>query len=254
LLALVAAKGPATDMGYRTAFKRDKDGTSDVFDGKHYRRLRKTPVTVNGAHLPHKFFDGPQDVAMGLATDGFAPYKKKKDCTAWPIVLVNYNLPPNLRFRRKHVICVGCIPGPNKPKDMDSFLWFLVMEFLCLAYGVKANDGTQGGRQFILRAYLILCTGDMPAIAMLMRMLGHNGILSCRMCSIRGVRNPDRPRATTHYPALHRRRHPSKPQPTIYDGANLPLRTHHEFLEQAKEVQLAAGPGERKRLSQDCHY
>jgi hypothetical protein len=250
LLALVAAERPATDMGYRAAFKRDKGGVSDVFDGKLYRRMRKRHVNVNGAELPHKFFDGPRDVAIGFATDGFSPYRKKT-ITAWPIVLVNYNLPPKLRFRREHIICVGCIPGPNKPKNIDSFLWFLVMELLRLAHGVKANDGACGGRQFILQAYLILCTGDMPAVAMLMCMLGHNSVHSCRMCSIRGIRNPDRPRATTHYPALNRQRHPSKPTPAAYDAAHLPLRTHDNFLNQAQQVQLAAGPGERKQLAQD---
>jgi hypothetical protein len=251
LLALVEAERPAADMGYRAAFEKDKDGVSDVFDGKQYRRMRKKFVTVNGRLLKHKFFDGPRDIAIGLSTDGFSPLKKKKNLTAWPIVLVNYNLPPKLRFCWENVICVGCIPGPNKPKDVDSFLWFLVMELLRLAHGVKANDGTRGGQQFILRAYLILCTGDMPAVAMLMRMLGHNGILSCRMCSISGVCNPDRPRATTHYPALHRRRHPSKPEPAIYDADNLPLRTHKEFLDQARSVQLAVGPTQRKQLSQE---
>jgi hypothetical protein len=250
LLALVEAERPATEMGYRAAFKKDKDGVSDVFDGKRYHRMRKKFVSVNGQQLNHKFFDGPHDIAIGLATDGFSPLRKNKNMTAWPIVLVNYNLPPKLRFRREHVICIGSIPGPNKPKEMDSFLWFLVMELLRLAHGVKANDGTRGGRQFILRAYLILCTGDMPAVAMLMRMLGHNAILSCRMCSICGVRNPDRPRATTHYPALHRRRHPSKPKPAIYDAAHLPLRTHKNFLSEARQVQLAAGPTKRKDLAQ----
>jgi hypothetical protein len=95
-------------------------------------------------------------------------------------------------------------------------------------------------QQFILYAYLILCTGDMPAVAMIMRMLGHNTMLSCRMCSIVGVRNPENPCATTHYPALDRHCHPTKPIPTNYNPWSLPTRTHDEFLAQAQEIQMAA--------------
>jgi hypothetical protein len=186
LLALVEAGPTAKHMGYQSRFRPNPNKVSDVYDGDRYKSMCTTPVTINGHPLPHNFFSDHRDIALGLATDGFAPFKKRQ-VTAWPILLVNYNLPPSLRFRREYLICVGCIPGPNKPRDIDLFLWILVMELLRLAAGVKAFDGSGSGQQFILHTYLILCTGDMPAVAMLMRMLGHNAILACRMCNICGV-------------------------------------------------------------------
>jgi hypothetical protein len=58
-----------------------------------------------------------------------------------------------------------------------------------------------------------------------------------------------KPNASTHYPALNRRRHPTKPSPAVYNAADLPIWTHTEFMAQAQEVQLASGLTERKRLA-----
>ncbi|KAG5649482.1 hypothetical protein H0H81_003565 [Sphagnurus paluster] len=90
--------------------------------------------------------------------------------------------------------------GPNKPKDFNSFLWLLVAELIQLSLGVTAYDTTSGSL-FTLRAYLILVFGDMPAIAMVMQMKGHNGISPCRSCHIKGIRIPNA-RGTTHYVPL----------------------------------------------------
>jgi hypothetical protein len=245
LLALVQSKKSSKLMEYRSQFVRSRNGVRDVFDGRRYRKLCKTHVTVNDRRLPHKFFSDGRDIALGLATDGFSPFKKKK-ATAWPLVLVNYNLPPSIRFRRENLICVGDIPGPKKPKDIDSFLWFLIMELLRLAVGVRAFDGQS---QFMLHAYIILGTGDMPAVAMLMHMLGHTGISGCRMCSIRGISDPTKPRSTAHYPALDRSKFPGRPEPSKYDAKKLPLRNHAELMGQARRTQLATGVAERKRLA-----
>jgi hypothetical protein len=248
LCALVEGKVMARHMTYRSKFMSTKHGTSDMFDGKHYWKLCKSHVKLDGRRLDHTFFSDLHDVALGLATNGFSVWNKGK-ATAWPLLLVNYNLPPQLRFRQEHVICIGCIPGPKKAKDANLFLWFFIRELLHLAMGVKACNGLQGGHQFILQAYLMLCTGDMPAIAMLMQMLGHNRILGCCMCNIEGVWNPSNPCATTHYPALNRRRHPSKPTPVAYTASALPLRTHKEFMAQAREVQLASSKSKCQSLS-----
>jgi hypothetical protein len=121
LLALVETQLLATDMGYCARYRkeRQKGLKKDIFDGRLYRHFQHSHITVDGRTLPHQFFSDERDMALGLATDGFAPYKKQP-ITAWPLILVNYNLPPALRFRSKNIICVGCIPGPNKPK-CDTF-------------------------------------------------------------------------------------------------------------------------------------
>jgi hypothetical protein len=62
--------------------------------------------------------------------------------------------------------------------DIDSFLFPFVRELLRLAIGVKAFD-VKTGHTFRLRAYLLAMFGDMPAMSMVMRMKGHNGVKPC---------------------------------------------------------------------------
>ena len=88
----------------------------------------------------------------------------------------------------------------------------------------------------MLHAYLIVVFGDIPAISMIMRMKGHNGISPCRMCKIQGIRIPSS-WITTHYVPLNRD-HFSGVNPG-YQAHSLPLRNHDTFLNQAVEVQTA---------------
>ena len=89
---------------------------------------------MDGWQLRCCYFSDPRDIALGLSTDGFAPFRQRK-MTAWPIIVYNFNLPPDIRFHREYILCLGVVPGPNKPKDFDSFLLPAVEEFLRLCNG-----------------------------------------------------------------------------------------------------------------------
>ncbi|KAF8751525.1 Transposase family tnp2 [Rhizoctonia solani] len=106
----------------------------DVFDGQDYRRLRATPVNPPGGY---HFFDNPEDLALGLSTDGVTLFKRHRRglSTAWPIILINYNLHPRYRTKLDNIICVGVIPGPTQCKDINSFLTPLLNELLELEAG-----------------------------------------------------------------------------------------------------------------------
>lgn len=252
LKAFLANKPMAKEMGYRSeAQRKHVPGTIlDVTDSTNYRSLLSKPVTVDGKELPHKFFEDPRDVALGLSTDGFAPFKRRTK-TAWPLLLINYNLRPEIRNHLENMLALGVIPGPKKPIDFDSFLWPFVQELLRLEVGVHAYDSLSDAF-FALRAYLILVFGDIPAMSMVMRMKGHNGSCPCRMCEVRGVRIPDS-RNPVHYVPLDRTRHPDaalQPDPILsYDPEHLPLRTHADFIDQAKKVQFAATESDSERLA-----
>ncbi|CDO74857.1 hypothetical protein BN946_scf185004.g7 [Trametes cinnabarina] len=222
----------------------------DVMDSERYHTLLKERVTVGSQVLNHKFFEDPHDVVLGLSTDGFAPFRRRTQ-TAWPIVLFNYNLPPEICFHLEYVLSVGVVPGPKKPHDMDSFLWPLIQELHRLAIGVHAYDALSDEFS-ALRAYLLLVFGDIPAISMVMCMKGHNALSPCRMCKIRGVRIPGSSNPI-HYVPLCRPHHPdADADPAfveVYDPAHLPLRTHGEFLRQAEEVQMAPSEAKAARLA-----
>jgi hypothetical protein len=227
-------------MLYRSKYQHDGTSLQDVMDGANYQRLRETNVTINNQPRPYKYFEDHRDIALGLSTDGFCPFRNRKK-TCWPILIYNYNLSPEIRFWIRHILCVGVVPGPYKPKDFDSFLWPLVEELLKLGAGIKAFD-LSSDEIFALRAFLILVFGDIPAVSMVMRMKGHNGLVPCRMCKITALRTPNS-RSPGHYVPLHRARHPAvKNNNTVthvYDPANLPLRTHADFLDTARAVQMA---------------
>jgi hypothetical protein len=251
LIALAGDPTTAQEMKYRSEeFIPSSDGVSDIFDGLHYQSLRTKHVVVGDETLPHKFFADDRDIALGLSTDGFSPFKRRKT-TAWPLILFNYNLGPEIRFHVDRILALGIVPGPKKPLDMDSFMWPAIVEFLKLMRGVNAFDGLSK-KFFSLRAYLIAVFGDIPAISMLMRMKGHNGISPCRMCGILGLRIPDS-RATTHYVPLDRSRHPNvinnAAAVSSYKPTDLPLRTHDQFMAQAREVQSAPTVAAADRLS-----
>jgi hypothetical protein len=236
------------DMQYCSNFQHDPNVIKDVMDGAHYQRLCESFVTVNRQQLPHKFFQDPRDVALGFSTDGFAPFKRRKK-TCWPLIIFNYNLPPEKQFWARNTLCLGVIPGPKKPKDADSFLYPAVEEFVKLAHGVRAWDACARDH-FWLRAFLIICFGDIPAISMIMCIKGHNGLLPCHMCKISGLRPPES-RHPIHYVPLDRSRHPNVRSSSTaikkYSPASLPLRTHNDFMATARLVQFAVTEAESER-------
>ena len=231
LTTLYTDANTAKLLRYRHEYQSRHGSSADVFDGSHYQQLRQTHVSIDGESLGYKFFSQPTDMAIGFSTDGFGPFKRRKQ-TCWPIIVFLYNFPPEVRSKVSNIFCMGMIPGPSAPKDFDSFLLPFVEELLKLARGVPAFDASTD-LNFILRAYLILGSGDMPAVAKILRLKGVNAIVPCRACKIVAVRNTNGGHRSHYYAALHTGADRS------YEPLNLPLRTHDEFIRQALDVARA---------------
>ena len=249
LRALMLNRTYTTRLQYR-ADEHPKTGrpgtTTDIFNGLHYCSLLKERVVVGDRTYPHNYFSDHCDVALSFATDGFTPFKKLKH-TTWILLVFNYNLPPEQRFQKDNILCVGIIPGPKKPWDADSFIYPLVRELLELAIGVSTYDALSRSL-FALHAYVITGFGDIPAVSMIMHMKGHNGLCPCRMCSILAICIPDSQNKTLYVP-LSCRNHPAPTNVVKYHPENLPLRSHEDFMEQAKEVESAPTEIQREELA-----
>jgi len=130
-----------------------------------------------------------------LSSDGFGPFRRRIK-TAWPIILFNYNLPPEERFSSRTSFGLEW----SWTKETWRF-WFifmaLVQELLQLEIGVLLTKTL-----FLLHAYLIavfvtylrsrwLCTWRAQCN------------FPCCMCTIKGVHIPSL-RVTTHYVPLCR--------------------------------------------------
>ncbi|KIK76909.1 hypothetical protein PAXRUDRAFT_17865 [Paxillus rubicundulus Ve08.2h10] len=61
------------------------------------------------------------DIMVMASLDGAQLYEDK-DSNCWIYVWIIVNLSPDKWYRKVHVLPGGFIPGPNKPKNLDSFL------------------------------------------------------------------------------------------------------------------------------------
>ena len=116
----------AKDLLYRHEYEKPRSGSysqstgdsssniaiTDIWDALIYRDLQKRHIKINGKELQAKYFSDPRDLALGITTDGFAPWRKRK-YTVWPILIIVYNIPPKKRFHIKNIIPVSVVPGPN---------------------------------------------------------------------------------------------------------------------------------------------
>jgi len=143
---------------------------------------------------------------------------RQKTHDVWPILLIQNNLPPDMRYKKDNLITVGIIPGPKQSYDFESFLHPLIDQFKRWKRGVRAWDGFRR-EWFVLRASIIQVGGDQPAVASLMGMKGPRGKFPSRMCSFEV-----QARQGYYYPLLSPRNLPRNVEPRAvveYNPLNL---------------------------------
>ncbi|QRV77093.1 Transposase family Tnp2 protein [Ceratobasidium sp. AG-Ba] len=263
LQALFRSRQVLAKLMYRSKVEgnSEPDMIEDVYDGEHYRKLRNTQLDPD---TEYRILDNPEDLVLGLSTDGFTLFKRRRRglSTAWPLIFINYNLHPKYRVRLENIICVGVIPGPRQCKDLNSFLVPVLEELLRLEQGVDSikttpattpeheehpeNEGDGELTEFKLRAFLIMIFGDIPAVSKLLAMKGHNAMVPCRTCYTQGVLCR-REKNSVYYVPLT--------LPGNEDGYPpdmLLLRTHELFLHHYESLDnLDDRPGRRKQLAKE---
>ncbi|KAG8497137.1 hypothetical protein CXB51_008384 [Gossypium anomalum] len=112
------------------------------------------------------FASDPRNVRLGLAADGFNPFKiMSTSYSTWPVVLVPYNLPPWICMKQSSFILSMIIPGEKGPgNDIDIYLQPLIKELKQLWSGVETYDVLRK-ENFNLRAALLWTINDFPAYA-----------------------------------------------------------------------------------------
>lgn len=139
----------SANLQYRANSEWDyePDVIEDVFYAENYCNLHSMPVNEGDRY---HFFDNPEDIALRLSTDGFTLFKRRCSgrSTAWPIILINYNLDPKICTRLENILCVGVIPSPTQCKDLNSFLVPLLDELLELEHGIDCSGLTPEGNGY----------------------------------------------------------------------------------------------------------
>lgn len=141
----------------------------------------------------------PHDTVLMFSADGAQLYRNKKsDC--WIYIWVIYDLAPGDRYKKRYVLPGGFVPGPNPPKDFDSFFFTGIYHLSALQReGLIVWDARD---QKLHRddPFLFFVTADAVGIADVSGSAGHHARVGCRlMCELPGRHKP----GTGHYyPAL----------------------------------------------------
>ncbi|KIM35961.1 hypothetical protein M413DRAFT_78832 [Hebeloma cylindrosporum] len=174
------------------------------------------------------------DTTVSFSFDGAQLYQSKKSDTWIGIWIIN-DYSPTVRYKKKHVLPALIIPGPNKPKNLDSFLFRSFHHVSAIqrennGKGLRVWDGLKD-ETVNSRVIVILNTADAVALTELDGRVGHHGAQGCRLgCDMKGRHKP----SSGHYYAAHLRpngytgsgcdhpdidiRNLSKPSPEIYEA------------------------------------
>ncbi|KEP45465.1 transposase family Tnp2 protein, partial [Rhizoctonia solani 123E] len=251
-----------TQMYYRADYVQEAGAMDEYIDGTRYKRLTRSKIVIDGEELDAFYFGGSRDIAYAVMLDGVNIFERshKETSTCWPILAINLNLPASERVKLRNIIPLGVIPGPNQPKDFNSFLLPFVEEAIEQARGLEAYDVTRG-KDFTLRAHPIFISGDMQAIKHAMEMKGPNGKLPCRGCEGCGIYHKER--KTYYLPLVNptdkpdaipeERIDPDAPADALasLDPDNLPLRTSRRIAWQLEQMDNARNKRQYNDLARD---
>ncbi|KZT25538.1 hypothetical protein NEOLEDRAFT_1156215 [Neolentinus lepideus HHB14362 ss-1] len=143
-----------------------------------------------------------EDTILMMSFDGAQLYRSKiSDC--WIYIWVVLNLSPKCRYKKRHVIPGAFIPGPSKPKIVESFL-FPGLHHVCVlnkldGRGLPVWDALRDTK-YVSGLYIALATADSPGMVYLNGLAGHTAKLGCRLlCGLVGRHQHGKP---IYYPAL----------------------------------------------------
>ena len=139
------------------------------------------------------------DMVLLMSIDGAQFYQSKQsDC--WIYIWVILDLAPDLRYKKLCVFPSGFIPIPNKPKNVDSFIFPGLHHIAAL---IKEGLGIwDAARDFVFlsQPFLHLGTADGPGMTYLNGLTSHSGDFGCCLyCAVKGHRKDG---GNHYYPAL----------------------------------------------------
>ena len=139
---------------------------------------------------------GKSDIALQFSIDG-AQLRSDQQSEAWVFIWVVHNLPPGMRYKKAFVIPGAIVPGPNKPGDLDSFLFPSLYHVAALQReGLRVYDAYLD--MIVPRAtpFILFGTADSLGSAAMSGMVGHCGQYGCRLyCDMPGRRR----KGDSHY-------------------------------------------------------
>jgi hypothetical protein len=132
------------------------------------------------------FKEDARNVHFALAADGVNPFKQTRSTwSTWPVLLLNYNLPPWLCTKKFFIMLALLIPGKQlvTTENFDVYMEPLLEELLELWKGVLTYDVLKdmGSREFRLRGMLLWTIHDYPWYGTVGD-FAHQGYVGCPYC------------------------------------------------------------------------
>jgi len=199
--------GPQIQARYRSP-----SGADDM----RYRRdimeeimaeLRATGRLDNVEDIPYgsDFWDAyqrgqiaPDDVCLLFSMDGAQLYEHKAS-NCWIYIWILVDVSPDKRYKKKYVLMGAIIPGPNKPKNSDSFIFTGLHHVASLQREGLVIWDARRNICFRSRPWIFLVESDAVGAPELTGYVGHHGKKGCRNgCGRKGRRKPGAP----HYYAV----------------------------------------------------
>ena len=184
-----------------TANTSDKLVYDDIFCGEHTLDLCETLTE--------------DDITVVFSIDGAQLYQNKKSDTWIGIwIVMDYDL--TTHYKKRYFIPALIIPGPNKPKHLDSFLF---RSFHHLSALQKENGGAglsiwDAEKGHVVTSHIALLGGlaDAMGLVELDGRIGHHSAQGCRIgCEMTGMHKPN----SGHYYAVHLSPSGANPNPPI---------------------------------------
>jgi hypothetical protein len=149
----------------------------DIYDGAVWRE--------NESFLG--FDDGASNLGFCLNIDWFCPFKSST-ASLGVVLLCNYNLPREVRYKRENVILVAVLPkmGSTKSKLMNQILKPFVNEMKQLyeeGVNIKTPSRTRHGR--LVKVMLLCVACDTPAARAVCGFPGIRAYMGCTRCKKR---------------------------------------------------------------------
>ena len=146
-----------------------------------------------------------RDTIVSMSLDGAQLYQNKKSDT-WISIWMIHNFSPNQRYQKRHILPGTVIPGPNRPKVIDSFLFRGIHHLSALQ---RENNGAglhvwDALEDAVIQSRVIfsLVMADAVGMMELDGRVGHHGAQGCRLgCPMKGQHKPN----SGHYYAVHLR-------------------------------------------------
>jgi hypothetical protein len=148
---------------------------------------------INAGHIKE------DDFMLMMSFDGAQLYANKvSDC--WIYIWVIFDHAPDGRYIKKRVLPGGFIPGPNKPKNPDSYIFPGLHHLSALQKEGLSMWNARKQKIVTSHPFFCLATADGPGMAYLNGLVGHHGKNGCRLfCTVPGRHKQG---GTHYYPAL----------------------------------------------------